>query len=113
MPKLRVEFVQMAQAKQGIPDIAGIAKVLLAAELDISATATAGVSQPVAPGNATHVILTAIGGDCYVDWDGHKNISTTADPTTGNRLYIPADKERYVTGFKSGAKFACVEAVIT
>jgi hypothetical protein len=113
MPTLRIEFVKLAQGRDGVPDATAIATVLGESELTIGASATVAGSQPAAPAGTTHAILTAVGGAAYVDWDGNKTKGSSADPSTAKRVYVPSGGSRTVAPYLSGAKFSTIQASIT
>jgi hypothetical protein len=116
MPTLRIEFIKGSELQSGVPGIAD-ARVRKESEIAIGASATVVGSQPDAPADCSHAVLFAVGGACYVDWDGQKGLTsgnpTPADPTTGKRIYVPAGGMRTVTSFKTGAKFSCVQAALS
>ncbi|QSY98618.1 hypothetical protein J2J97_32455 (plasmid) [Rhizobium bangladeshense] len=116
MPTLRIEFIRAAEAKEGITASAAPARCLGSAELPISSTPTATLSRPEAPEGATHAVVISVGGASYVDWDGQKGMSggslINADPANGERFYVPSGGTRVFTGFKTGARFACVQATL-
>ena len=110
MPKLRVEFVRMAPGR-GVANAEAVEQVLGEAELDIGVLTAEG-SEPTAPANTTHVLLTAVGGQCYVDRTFLLPGKSDPDASVTGRIYIPSGGERVLL-CKSGDQISCVSATLS